>query len=362
MILRIGVVGSLIVWTLFCGVVFSKYGYEIDEFDARVRALIRTGKFDTRYFDKDGLPVTVDARTGRRFISPFYVVHYGLIHSEALRESGDFKGIHWEKDSSLELWGGKPESLSPIAFIKNADWVVRNAKKLNGLDHLVYTFDWRYPNYPNGGLQAPWWSGLTDAYAILLLMRAYDVSSNEDYLRVARSLYTSTISPVEVGGSLVEVEGDPWIEEYVDRRAAPEDMSHVLNGMIYAYRGIKAFEAQAGIVDGYAVRLKKSIQRHIEDFSLGNWSYYDLIGNVANIKYHRIHVDLLSDRDFYSESLQPTLSSWQRGLDYPGFYWFMASNWSWARFHFLVFFLACCFMGCAVILVVSCKARRVGGR
>ena len=76
--------------------------------------------------------------------------------------------------------------------------MVKNARAgTSGLTHLLYDFDWPYAAYPDGKLKAPWWSGLTDAYATTLLLRAWDCFGDQRYLDTAKQLYSSAISPVE---------------------------------------------------------------------------------------------------------------------------------------------------------------------
>lgn len=61
---------------------FNFFAYEINQFNAKLRVLVRTGELGLRAFDDRGMPVSRNARTGEDFVSPFYVVHYGLIYSD----------------------------------------------------------------------------------------------------------------------------------------------------------------------------------------------------------------------------------------------------------------------------------------
>ena len=327
------------IWLFVCAVLFNRYAYEIDQFNAATRIFIRTGEFNVRTIDENGLPVSTDVRTGRKLISPFYVVHYGLMHSELANNESLKNEEHWKHDPSVALWNAPPTTLSMEQFLYNANWVVDNLRLLNDQYHLIYNFDWKYKNYPGGVLNAPWWSGLTDGYAILLMMRAYDIFKDEKYMEAAGKLYKSVVSPFKVGGSLIELNGQPWIEEYVDPKVDPKNMSRVLNGMIYAYKGIKAYELKSKDNQNMAQKLKDSINNSIEYFVINDkWIYYDLIGNSANIKYHRIHVQLLRDKDFNTENNRDVIASWEVGYKNQGLYWILSPGWSFAKYHFLLLF------------------------
>jgi hypothetical protein len=324
------------VWVTLCIVAFDKFAYEIEEFNAGTRAFLRTGQTSIRIFDRDGLPVSVIAKTRETVISPFYVVHYGLLHSEAARVTAPQNGEHWRPDPSMAMWNVPPSQLSVDQFKTNADWVVTNVKQTHGKYHLVYNFEWSYRNYAGGKLQSPWWSGLTDGYALLLMLRAYDIYKDEKYLRTADVLYDAVVSPLSEGGSLIKLNGLPWVEEYVDPAAPASAMPRVLNGMIYAYKGIKAYELKRTPTRPIAESLRESILANTELFDIGYWSWYDQIENAANIKYHRIHVALLADPDFSVASLETLRSRWGKGAQHPGFFWLLSPNLSIAKIHLII--------------------------
>ncbi|WP_374498584.1 D-glucuronyl C5-epimerase family protein [Zoogloea sp.] len=347
-------------WAVFISFLFNFFGYEIDELDAAARLFVRSGKADIRIFDEMGIPVSFNAKSKEEFVSPFYVIHYGLIYSEATQGRNERVGVHWREDSSVKYWNVSPPSVKEQYFRSAADWVVKNLTELKGQKHLVYNFDWEYRNYPNGKLKAPWWSGLSDAYAIILLLRAYDVYGDQRYFAAASDLYRSVLTPVEAGGSLLKLNGLPWIEEYVDFRAKPESMSKVLNGMVYAYYGIDAFEKHPKGFGNSGKVLRDSIIKNFKTFSMGRWSLYDSIGNAANIKYHRIHVALLSDFVVEAEvdqDLELMLNNWQVGMNNPGLFWALYADWSYAKSQFLLSWLLLLLAGCYLINRVAFKKR-----
>lgn len=321
-------------------VLFNLYSYEISNFNDRVRVFLIHGAGDVRQFNEDGLPISTSVRVGE-FVSPFYVVHYGLLYSESL--SPNFEGFHWRQDSSMDYWNVQPPELSErtkTRYFRNmADWIVENAQSFNGQYHLIYNFDWPYRHYPSGGLNAPWWSGLTDGYAILLLLRAYDYFQDERYLEMASNFYASVNATIQEGGSQNILNGRKWIEEYVDPVAPIEDMPFVLNGMVYSTYGVDAYEryislpTEARMADEYY----NSIVDNIFLFDAGGWSYYDIYERAARIKYHLVHVALLEDLKHIKPSLFLDLevsSSWQKGRQFPLVFYFVYGQKTTAYFHF----------------------------
>lgn len=316
-------------------IVFNVYALEIFKFNAQVRSWVVGNGGERQSFSPDGIPYSTTPRHDERFVSPFYVVHYGLIHSEHCRARAPEGAYHWTEDQTVQDWPQPPKS-SLAMFRSSADWVVRNTRRDDlGNAHLFYDFDWPYANYPGGRLNAPWWSGLTDGHALTLLLRAEDCFADPRYRETAAALYRSTVAPVDQGGSLLSFNGRPWVEEYVDPRVDPAGMSRVLNGMAYAYFGVKAFE-EAENVDGIADDLRQSIIHNIGAFDLGYWSSYDAIGSSANIKYHNVNLALLKDRRLYSPEFDDQIERWSVGSALPGLFYVLQGPPSIAKWHFIV--------------------------
>ena len=345
-----------IIWILFCIFGFDRYAFEIDELNAKSRNFIRTGSFNIRYFDRNGIPITVDGREKREIISPFYVVHYGMQHSILAKNPSWEDKKHWIDDPSLKYWNIPPERLNLKQFKINSDWVVDNVVYFKDRLHLLYNFDWNYNNYENGRLKAPWWSGLTDGYAIILMLRAYDAFGDEKYLNVAKNLYKSVTTPIEMGGSLHVNKDSLWIEEYVDPKANSKNMSRVLNGMIYSYYGINSFESIMPQDEPISERLKDSIIKNLPSYDLGHWSRYDAIGDIANIKYHRINLALIKDPQFNSQTTNKIITNWEIGSKNPGFYWIIYGVTNVSKIHFIFLFFVALII--PVLIVMLCKQYR----
>lgn len=330
------------VWCALVLAVFNYFSYEVEAFNAAVRVFVKNGSSEIRSFDESGLAISSSPKIGK-FVSPFYVVHYGLIYSDGLAQGGE----HWRSDPSIAFWNVHPPEITDIKrieyFRNSADWLISNVQSYKGYAHFFYNFDWPYNNYPNGYLKSPWWSGLTDGYAIILLLRAHDYFGDDKYLILAKSLYDSVLSPTDDGGSMSVLNGCPWIEEYIDPRVNSSQMSYVLNGMVYAAYGISAFEAHSKhATHVMSNELLKCVEKNIDVFDKQYWSDYDAIGNSANIKYHAINYALARDLKvrypaiFATDNFVNVVSSWEVGLDNSGLFYILKGPKTLAYYHFLV--------------------------
>ncbi|KMW71692.1 WblE protein [Photorhabdus luminescens subsp. luminescens] len=328
---------------------FNKYAYELDEFNGNVRNLVMKGKFTQREFNSNGFPLSHSPHISKPFLSPFYVVHYGLIYS-SLGLNKDNVNILWRTDSSLPGWNVPPPTFNQNELMANfkfsADWLLNNIKLFHGENHYLYDFDWSYKGYKNNKLSAPWWSGLTDAYAIILLLRAYDYFDDDKYLLTSKLLYQSSLAPIQKGGSLTTLDNMPWIEEYVDPQANSDQLAFVLNGMIYSTYGIESFENYLNIREDARIadKLYQSISHNIFKFDIKNeWSSYDLIGNPSNIKYHKIHTLLLKDliernQNFKNKEIIDLYNNWNKSADNSGYYYIKHGPISWAYYQFITMY------------------------
>jgi len=290
---------------------------QLSYLNIKMRNFLIHGKFQLFSFTEEGIPEQLNPRIGR-YVSPFYVVHFGLLYSEACRGLVDSSKNHWLEDATLKYWYGTSPPPSLQNFRAALDWLLTNADGTTyGVTHFLYNFDWPYSHYPSGVIKAPWWSGLTDAYAIVLLLRGYDCFKDTRYLVLAEKLYDSVLTPISKGGSLTHWDGLPWIEEYVDPRVSIKEYSHVFNGMVYAYFGILAFEQARDVARGSSTALLASIAQHVYDFDMGYWSYYDAMGNPANIKYHDINSALTADSRISTAIPPEVRQRWAVGVQYP---------------------------------------------
>ena len=340
-----------IIWIILVSFIFNKYAYNIFEFNTKVRVFIKEGKTSHRIFDEKGLPISYSARIGE-FQSPFYVVHYAIIYSENIDYENKSNNKIWREDPSLNYWNVYPDlnniKKNESNFKNSVDWLVENVDySLNGNAHYLYNFDWPYEGFNNGKLESGWWSGLTDAYAIIPLLRAYEIYGDEKYYNVASDLYESSLTNYEEYGSLTYLNGDPWIEEYMDKNITKQNkLPYVLNGMVYSTFGISAFESLDPVNNkNISKDLFESIAENVDSYNYNGWSHYDLYKNSNNIKYHLVHTALLKylieeeGIDEFETSVNELSEKWLSTSKNPGFYYILYGNRVLSYYHFLILYL-----------------------
>lgn len=298
---------SLIISLLLTNTIVTHYEQSLSDFCASATNFIMTSHWHVRSFNGNGIPTSYYARQREVQVCPFYVVHYGLIYSQSLEVPEKYKYL-LDNHTSLAVWNVQPPQklITKKNFFHTANWIVDNIEyDNNGNAHLFYKWDsfYRAPTL-NKPLSAPWYSGLTDAYALSLLCRAYVFTQDEKYKYAAYELYQSVFREIKDGGSVILLpDGNIWIEEYVIKNSDKQPM--VLNGMIHATLGIIDFEKLFNIKDPKYPILLNTIKNYAENYDNGWWTQYDAVGNTANLKYHHVHVALmqtmyaLTHDDFY---------------------------------------------------------------
>jgi len=172
-------------------------------------------------------------------------------------------------------------------FFNVADWLCQKIEldeNNNGL--WAYYFD-----HDAYGLKSPWYSALAQGQGVSVLLRAYLVSGNEDYLRTAKAAYSGMILPVEKGGLLRREGDDVYLEEVVaDRKTA------ILDGMLFSLFAVQDlyFVTREEAVLNLLISCLDTIERKLPEYDLGYWSRADLYQSdppmVASHFYHNLHV------------------------------------------------------------------------
>jgi len=236
------------------GPYFIRFGKEIRE--------------DFSEYDRDasGLPFYA-GRDGHPVYNPVTISQYGL-----------HRYNQWSMDS------GKADEKD---FLKAASWLCRSAEK-GPMGSAVWPYRFDIPLY---GIKHPWISGMAQAEAISLLLRAHQHTGETVYLETARRAYAVLPLPVKDGGVLAAFpDGGILIEEY----PSPRGITAVLNGLLFAIFGVLEYssyleEADAG---AFLRNLLDSLRANIERYDCGYWSSYDLhdTGRLSSRIYHRLHI------------------------------------------------------------------------
>ena len=176
-------------------------------------------------------------------------------------------------------------------FLKFADWFAGHASMDQTLGARWLT-DVPLPQYNNPG---PWQSAFAQSRAISILLRGYQLTNDDRYVRMAEKALISYTHPVDAGGVATFTEHGPFYEEYTAKGP-----TLVLNGMIFSLFGVMDFvrmfpgnELARDIHD----RGIKTLQLILPQYNLGFWSRYNLCRikgypavDPATIGYQRLHV------------------------------------------------------------------------
>mgnify|MGYP001043465826 CR=1 FL=1 len=174
-------------------------------------------------------------------------------------------------------------------FLLAADWLSENLEENDfGVPVWMHQFDFEYQE----GLTAPWYSGLAQGQGISVLVRAYQVTQEEEYLQAAEKAFVSLYTPTSEGGVITyDEDGNLWIEEYL---VSPP--SHVLNGFIWALWGVYDYFLLTGAESARALYQKalNTVKDNLHRYDIGYWSLYDLsslrLKMIASPFYHQLHI------------------------------------------------------------------------
>lgn len=131
-------------------------------------------------------------------------------------------------------------------------------------------------NYNHGGLKAPWYSGMTNGYALSFLLRYLEHTKDESIIPIIKKIASFLITPVEENGTLGKTpEGFLWIEEYPNYKKSPEVLNGYINGLIglkeYCDYFPKDLEKKV-ILDSTYQALKRTLHKYD---SPNNWTCYN---------------------------------------------------------------------------------------
>jgi heparosan-N-sulfate-glucuronate 5-epimerase len=152
---------------------------------------------------------------------------------------------------------------------------------------VVWTHEFDFASYR---LERPWISAMAQGQAVSTLTRAYRLTNDAEFLRLAQAGARPLMVAVDEGGVGRATEDGWWLEEYPSRSP-----SRVLNGCIFALWGLY----DLGLCgDRSAMELFQSgrdtVAHALPKFALAGWSRYDLyprgLPNLASPYYHRLHV------------------------------------------------------------------------
>jgi len=158
------------------------------------------------------------------------------------------------------------------------------------------------PQYKNPG---PWQSAFAQSRAISILLRGFQLTSEQKFADLAEKALFSFKQPVDKGGVSSYTDKGPFYEEYT-----ADEPTLVLNGMIFSLFGIMDYNrvfpdnklAKEIHDDGLSTLIKI-----LPDYDLGFWSRYNLCNatwypqiDPATVAYQRLHISQLDVMFQYS--------------------------------------------------------------
>jgi len=279
----------------------------------RLMQLLRFGSPIPHKRDMNGVPLIRYPNLGNKYYyNPVYVGIYGLYYYDKWQKNGEnnyfldlyliynlyppkySNNIKWQKD-----------------FISCANWFVENIqiKIWNNVKYGVYYYNFSWPKYE---LNSPWISGMAQALAMQVLVRAWMATGNDVYRNTADLARNAFYVPVDYGGVTYMLSDDEWwFAEY----AAPKaKRPYVLNGMEHALIALFEYASYTNDNNSKILFLKglNVLEKKIKNYTAPNmlWTLYDLDGTVANLKYHEINVNLT--RRLYALTSNEKLSIYEK--------------------------------------------------
>lgn len=173
-------------------------------------------------------------------------------------------------------------------FIDQVNWLVRNEKPVaNGAGGWPIPFA-----YPDFFAFDTWLSALTQGVSISALIRAYQLTGDNNYFEAAcRAVHTFELDIREGGVSTVVGEEGVFFEEVAVYPAA-----HILNGYILSLFGL--YDYITLTQDTHITELVQhslaTLHTLLDEYDLKYGSRYDLLlKSPTNRFYHSLHVTLL---------------------------------------------------------------------
>lgn len=246
------------------------------------------GPFDSNKIPLLDLSTQHWSKSNKVIYSPVVISQYGLgWYSKYLRD---------KQQSSLNI------------FLKVADWLINNLKtfKIKGENVSVFFMDYGKPNVL---------SGMAQGLAISVLVRAYKITKNSEYLKRAVEAFNTFKLKIKEGGVVDTSLGIPILEEWTDEPV------HILNGHLFAFAGIIDLmntkglpkEDRENIVPYYNKYLESTLKL-LKRIDMFFWTKYSLrptfLPNIASYFYHKLHIEMMeglyeltriSEFKFYSE-------------------------------------------------------------
>jgi len=210
-------------------------------------------------FDEAGVPLNttyIDVEEKRLHYYPISIGQYALAVYHAYLDTND--------------------ETHKAHFLRIAEWFYTNRIEDDVLG-VYWLTDVPKPEY---GVTEAWKSGFTQSRALSVLLRAWQLTGNDNYLAVAKKALIPFTKDVSEGGVAVDLEKAPIYEEYVAARP-----TRVLDGHGFCLFGVyDAVRAITPEVDPDVHHLARTIfdrgveglVKRLPDYDMGYWMRFNL--------------------------------------------------------------------------------------
>jgi len=170
---------------------------------------------------------------------------------------------------------------------KAVSWLINKGIRAETGFLLPLNFD-----HPLYHLKKGWLSAMTQGLAVSCFVRAFVLTGNELFLKIAHEASKPLMIETKHGGVAYVDEDGIWLEEVLSNPP-----SHILNGFIYAITGL--FDLFCISEDTLVEKILKegifTLRKNTGKYDSGNWSIYQLNpALLAPLNYHMLHVQQLS--------------------------------------------------------------------
>jgi len=189
---------------------------------------------------------------------------------------------------NLEMYIETSEKNYKEVFLKQTNWLINNLTVKN--DFAVWEHHYKLPFYD---FKIPWVHGLGQGLGMIALLKTYQITKKNDYLRASEKVFNSFEIDIPDGGiRAVDENNDIWLEEY-----ALLPHPHVLNGFITILFSIHEFHKVTGKEKSLDLWNKgiQTLKSNLGRYDTGYWSFYDLLRKYPSTKnYHKLHIKQLN--------------------------------------------------------------------
>ena len=267
--------------------VFINFSTKLAESQELKRYTCEVGRIDfhtyesSRTFDKDGIIMYQNK------YHPLNIAKYGLKAYYEFLDTGD--SIYYQK------------CINQIKYFNDSSKVntLYNGKGIG----LPYNFKFK-------DLKAPWYSGMTQGYALSYLLRYYRLTKDETIIPIIKKVAFVLISRQETGGTIsTPKKGHTWIEEYPNSKRSKQVLNGFINGLIGLYEYCNFFPDDLNAKQIFS-ETYECLKTNLEYYDTPNWTYYNR--NKTPITYGYLIYQIYEMKHLYELFRDPIFDAQMR--------------------------------------------------